>query len=454
MKKLLQGKQITNFEFDFSGSFFLDTEFIIDLQENCFSFSVDPDILLLNYSVKNFWGWDRIVKKRNTTLFCFDNVGIPFTLYSCTIVPKKFSSVRISEVLIRWDFMIYGAHIENVQEENSDQLWAIVENDTLSYRNAFGSKKFITANGNQVALDWHKNELGEYEGLSVNIRTKEAYSILDLYQYFLRFSEFMCFQAGFFAEPLELKISHNGGLIDYIVPDPGVHKSSPSTINPDLILRVENDDWGTAFDKWCAMYSSDVPVFTSFFNTLYNKDSFTDTVTSELVHVLEGYYCSVHSTKAQKFSPDITKIVISKCQEAIETEEISQMCAAENVQLKDIKKSVAGLLGKLHMKSIMNVIDSIIRFSSNTVAIFQYEHEQKKLKKFEDKIYNHRNFLAHLSIRDTRFIGEENALAQDKIRLLFRVMVLEDIGLEIDRKHLKTAIDYSNMWYKNHKMTY
>ena len=66
---------------------------------------------------------------------------------------------------------------------------------------------------------------------------------------------------------------------------------------------------------------------------------------------------------------------------------------------------------------------------------------------FIKKASGHRNWLSHLTEQKRRFIRKEIDLADKKLRLLFRLTLLYDIGSEVTDTSLDSAIMKINKWY-------
>ena len=67
---------------------------------------------------------------------------------------------------------------------------------------------------------------------------------------------------------------------------------------------------------------------------------------------------------------------------------------------------------------------------------------------FIQKATGHRNWLSHLTEQTKRFIKDEISFADDKLRMLFRLTLLYDIGIELTDTSLDTIIQRINQWYK------
>ena len=93
-----------------------------------------------------------------------------------------------------------------------------------------------------------------------------------------------------------------------------------------------------------------------------------------------------------------------------------------------------------------------------TKRLFEYESvnkindEMTLLDLFIQKASGHRNWLSHLTEQRKRFIGKEIDLADKKLRLLFRLTLLYDIGNEVTDISLDSAIKTIDKWYESNML--
>ena len=71
---------------------------------------------------------------------------------------------------------------------------------------------------------------------------------------------------------------------------------------------------------------------------------------------------------------------------------------------------------------------------------------------FVSKSLGHRNWLSHLTRQRSRFTGKEIDLAERKLRLLFRLTLLQDIGCEATEESLDRTVRVVDQWYKSNQL--
>ena len=241
-------------------------------------------------------------------------------------------------------------------------------------------------------------------------------------------------------------------MLEYINPNGLIHRTKDNRISIEKRLFPVDNNYSDSFDKWIDFFNKNIPLFNMFFSTQY-ADHFMDVKTSILIQCLEGYYRQFRSENIRFANETKKKLLQAIADKINESQDVDEICAIGGVSKKQLMSSAQGLLGRINEKSLWAIINESINHNDNTQLIFEYEKQNNLMKTFNKKIYSHRNFLAHLGQEKISFTGEENSLTQDKLELLLRVIVLSDIGLEIDKKSLTDCIKYVNTWYNENTLS-
>ena len=137
---------------------------------------------------------------------------------------------------------------------------------------------------------------------------------------------------------------------------------------------------------------------------------------------------------------------------------INDICGEEEINIDDLSKSVNGLLGHINERSLKEILKYSIQRDIMANSIFQYEQKTKGIDnvllfdKFINKATGHRNWLSHLMETKKRFNGDEIELANKKLKLLFRITLMIDIGLQVTKDSLDRTVNGIDQWYKGHEL--
>ena len=60
--------------------------------------------------------------------------------------------------------------------------------------------------------------------------------------------------------------------------------------------------------------------------------------------------------------------------------------------------------------------------------------------------------VSHRKYQKKQFVDEQISFATDKLKMLFRLSLMYDIGMEANEESLSNRIDEINQWYKEHDL--
>lgn len=134
------------------------------------------------------------------------------------------------------------------------------------------------------------------------------------------------------------------------------------------------------------------------------------------------------------------------------SDNLKKICEENGILLKDIITSFSLMSGHINEYSLKDILQYAVESYDATKRLFEYEKKTRisdtmtLLDLFIKKASGHRNWLSHLTEQKRRFIGKEIDLADKKLRLLFRLTLLYDIGSEVTDTSLDSAIMKINKW--------
>lgn len=454
----VKGKEILNFPISekTKGKFTVDFE--INHNKKRFWIDVTEQLLPQFYILKSL---DR-EKVRADFLLCIDQNGIPFTLYDCYIFLAKIPDTKI---WIEWSRLLYGQHIEQDQSEKIKFAEYIIElpGRKATYRSFIGKSHFDIFDGKAcISTDW--NQEGNYfNGVRICVTCKdELYTLDTMQKIILRLMEIYFLEVGFFAEVLRKRmITGTGKEIFYYGNYAAFTRVKERDINLPHVLELKKTiDYSKIFMKWWEIREKKVATFNLFAYTVSDSDFILEVPTATYIQCLEGYFRTHYTKEMMKF-PDEAKeqfiLVLMNCID--EQKELSDIVQRYGLDQEKIKSSIKGTLGNLNSRSLKELLIYAMEYSTETKKLFEYEcatlvNEKNSLwDVFIKKAVGHRNWLSHMGRKKAQFHDEEIELASSKLKLLFRLVLLKDIGAEITESSINTVVKRINYWYRKYTLS-
>lgn len=447
--KEIQGSSILNFKWG-KETIDLEEKFLINVRESKFRFECKNNLEFLENIEHRFF--DDCIEE--PFLYCYDEDHNPFTLLGCYAWTNELPLKSIS---ISWERLIYGAHISNENTMYIKKLSCIVENDKISYRCSALSTNCDIQFG-KISLEVGLNHFDEnkFYGIRFDLYPNEKMSFNEIKESLYRTLEIYFLYIGYFANIKEIKVIHDENELIYFTSSESIYKSIDK--NVELIKNLHPVDFtniSKQYDSWIEIRKANIPVITMFINALNNKDNYIEVNTSILIQCLEGYFRTHHGKKLERYSDtiktEIFKTVITLIEES---KSIDNLIEKNKLEKNKIINSMQSLLGSINKMSLAEVLIFASDYTSKTKKIFNYEKtlmindKETAFTKFIRKATKHRNFLSHLTPEENYFKGwSENKFAKEKLELLLRVIILYDIGLEIQEKCLDRYIETLNKRY-------
>lgn len=235
-------------------------------------------------------------------------------------------------------------------------------------------------------------------------------------------------------------------------------KSIKNAMSMDIIKGVS---WKGSYQRWCEIRSKERPTFNLFAYTMGNTDNILEVPVATIIQCIEGYMRVHHKEAVTKFPKEVKRDLKALVENYLKySVEWKEKCEINRIDDKAISKSITNMLGNINQMSLKELFNYAINRSYNTKIIFQYEMEHFTddgiccYDIFLKKITGHRNWLSHLMEQKYYFIKDENILAKEKLGLLFRVIMMEDIKLPINKDSLIKVVELINSWYDKHQLTY
>ena len=389
-------------------------------------------------------------------LFCRDENGEAFTIYDCYIMPMQ---IPVKQMKIIWNQCLWGNHIEKFQDEKIISAKYIVQTDKKRYpfHMFVGKNDFKLMDGKvSISTDWNQENF-KFEGVAISISLKDSLSINEVEKIVLRMLEIFFLQIGFFPKvEKRTMITEEQKIFCFMEDFAAYGKTAKSNIKLDHVLYTKKDfDFSAVYDNWWKLREKEVVTFNLFSYLTTDSSPVREVPIATCIQCLEGYFRIHHSEEMLRFSKSAKNQIRKEVLKALDSSDsLKKVCEDNGIEYENIRGSFNRMSGHINEYSLKDILQYAIERCDSTKRLFQYECETKINEKtslmdlFIQKATGHRNWLSHLTEQTKRFIKDEISFADDKLRMLFRLTLLYDIGIELTDTSLDTIIQRINQWYK------
>ena len=387
-------------------------------------------------------------------LFCVDENEKAFTLYNCYLMPLQ---IPVRQMKIIWNKCLIGYHIEDIQSEKIKSAEYIVQTDKKYPFHMFvGKKCFDILNGIvHISTDWNQANTN-IEGVAIYISLEVPVTIAMVEKIILRLLEIYFLQIGFFPKVEKRRMISVTQKEYYFIEDFAAYgKTAKKNIKLDFVLDTKNNlAFSAIYDKWWGLREKEVVTFNLFSYLTTESSPVREVPVAICIQCFEGYFRIHHAEKMLKFSKDTKNQIKKEISKLLSSSDnLKKICEENGILLKDIITSFNLMSGHINEYSLKDILQYAVESYDATKRLFEYEKKTRisdtmtLLDLFIKKASGHRNWLSHLTEQKKRFIGKEIDLADKKLRLLFRLTLLYDIGSEVTDTSLDSAIMKINKWY-------
>ena len=397
-------------------------------------------------------------------LFCLGENDELFTLYDCWISLKKLPVGENTETIwkILWNRYLFGCHVQNENTENIVSAEYIVETEKgkPSYRIFVGRNDFwVHDNTVHIKTDWHK-ENTEFNGVIIGVDLKTPMEIKDIEKIVLRFLEILFLQVGYFPKIKKRKMQmENNRTFLYWEEFAAYAKTAKRNITLGKALQIEDKDYSLIYEKWWNIREREVVTFNLFAYSTADNSPVREIPIATCIQCLEGYFRIHHQEALVKFSDDVKKEIVGEIVKSLSNSDIvKEICDNNGISVTETIRSVKGLIGNINKFSLRDVLQYSIGRCEMTKKLFEYESstmigvDKTVLDIFLSKAKGHRDWLSHITPQTKRFVDEQISFATDKLKMLFRLSLMYDIGMKVKEESLNNRIGEINQWYREHDL--
>ena len=393
-------------------------------------------------------------------LFCITEEGEKFTLFDCYVMPMQYPTKQIKVIWNKW---LLGYHVTNLNKNNihrGDYLINLKKKDWNS--NILDQNNcYVVLDGTVTITIGDRTYGSKNDLIEIAIETKEPSNISAYEKVLLRLLEIYFLQMGFFPKVEKRKYKTARGEEFFFQEDFAAYgKTTKANIRLEYALDLQKDvNLVSVYDNWWKLREIEVVTFNLYAYTTSEKNPVREVPIATCIQCLEGYFRRHHSEEMYKFSKSGKESICKEILEIIKkSSKINDICGEEEINIDDLSKSVNGLLGHINERSLKEILKYSIQRDIMANSIFQYEQKTKGIDnvllfdKFINKATGHRNWLSPLMETKKRFNGDEIELANKKLKLLFRITLMIDIGLQVTKDSLDRTVNGIDQWYKGHEL--
>ena len=425
----------------------------IDTQKS--SFTIECNIEIENKDEED------LMKKIFNFKFLFgkDSIGKDFTLYNCSARIIEIQSHIIKKIFVVYNFCIYGKMIENLNNLKINEFQSIINDTNFKLQTQIGKNEWKIEDSIIIKTDWNFNDT-KIEGIKILIKDennrKTFEDLLSVYENILCIFFWIL---GFFPNNKQISFSYENTQVYYFEANESIYNTKDIIVDEQILFYSLNN-FENVYNKWKNLYSSNIMLYHVFFD-IQNNNNFEEVKTFNYIQCLECLNREYFQYK--RFEDKYKKKIIKSILENLNDEELEGIITEINknnsdFKLQNIKDYINGRIADINKVSLYQTIKKIFE-SKEAKIIFKYEYEHKNIstneyliKKFIEKAYHHRNFMAHLDDDNDYFHKEENKLAQLKIKLLIRMIIINMLEINIEIDSLDRYMKKINSDYYHNKM--
>lgn len=395
-------------------------------------------------------------------LFCYDENCKAFTIYECHIMLMQ---IPVKQMKIIWRRCLWGYHIENFQSEKIISAKYVVQTNGKRYPfHMFVGKNEFEVLGGKVSIstDWNQKN-SKFEGVAISISSlREGLLIDEVEKIVLRMLEIFFLQIGFFPKVKERKMITEEQKMFYFMEDFVAYgKMAKRNIKLDYVLYTEKDfDFSMVYYNWWELREKEVITFNIFSYLTTDSSPVMEVPIATCIQCLEGYFRIHHTEEMLKFAKTIKNQIKKEALKALNSSNnLKEICKKSCIEYENIRDTFDRMSGHINEYSLRDILRYAIERCDSAKLLFQYERETKinenmsVMDLFIQKATGYRNWLSHLTEQSKRFTYDEIKLADEKLRMLFRLTLLYDIGVKVTDTSLDTIIQRINYWYQNNKLS-
>lgn len=254
-----------------------------------------------------------------------------------------------------------------------------------------------------------------------------------LFSYFADYFEIVNLIIGFF--PTIIKTTYKYDSKTYVVENQVVNKyiTADEYKKNDLAFlnKIDNLSLEKTYFKYRLFSEKALLQLSMYFMSTMKKKSYIEINVVNILQTLDGLYdkLSVFDCKKEDYSEEMNNDIIEYIK-LLNFNDINRKYK-NNTNIND---KIISLIKRMHYISYRKKLKNMFRF--NNYLVFKEEKKKKNypyiyFDTFIEKCINSRNKFSHVSENENYLFEDENVVYIHKLILIFRLLVLEELGLDV-----------------------
>lgn len=365
-----------------------------------------------------------------------------YTLFNC------FYTVRGDDEL--YIHLVFNEIVRcEVKERNFKCNKLIVEFDNTNYLKCKDFSENINFSVDDVAIK-HMINKNKYE---VIISSKEHKERDILFSYFSDYFEIINLIIGYF--PTIVKTTYKSNSESYVIENEIVSKyvTSDEYKKRDLgfLDNLDNETLKDAYIKYRNFSEKALLQMSMYFMSTMKRNSYVEINAVNVLQTLDGLYdkLSKFKNKIEDYSSEMNDDIIN----LIKSVDFSDINSKYNNNI-NINNKIVGCIRRMNYVQYRMKLKNMFEYNDYIVFKEEKKSNNKPFIKYNiliNKCVNSRNKFSHVADNEEYLFETENVVYIHKLILIFRLLVLEEIGLStsVNMQLLNLHISLINNYIKS-----
>lgn len=252
-----------------------------------------------------------------------------------------------------------------------------------------------------------------------------------LFSYFSDYFEIINMIIGYF--PTIIKTTYKSKTISYVVENEIVSKyvTSNEYIKRDLgfLKNIDNTTLKDAYIKYRKFSSEALLQMSMYFMSTMKRNSYVEINVVNILQTLDGLYDKLSKFKNEKehYSVEMNNDIIN----TIKNIDFSDINKKYNNDT-NINNKIVGCISRMNYLQYRNKLKNMFKYSDYLVFKEEKKNNNSPFIKYNtliNKCVNSRNKFSHIIDNEDYLFETENVVYIHKFVLIFRLLILEEIGL-------------------------
>lgn len=344
-----------------------------------------------------------------------------YTLFDCF-----YTICGNNELYIHLIFSEIVRENVNVRNFKCDKLIVEFENTSIIKNKDFSEN--IDFDLNDISIK-HLINKEKYE---VIISSKNVENTEILFSYFADYFELISIIIGYF--PTIVKKTYKNGKKEYVVENETIDKyitcDSYKKNDFGFLKKIGNDSFKNSYINYRKFSKKAILQLSMYFISAMKKQPYIEIKVVNILQTLDGIYnkLTAFENKQEDFSEDMN----NEIKEEINKLDFSIIKKKYGNNIK-INERINNCINRMNFTQYRKKLKNMFKYDNYLLFKEERKKDNNPFIKYDDfitKCYNSRNKLSHVDEKDVCLVGNENTTYIYKLTLLFRLLILQEIGLQ------------------------